>query len=381
MSNNLVHYTGYIPSHYTSDASLVEYQIQQLSQNATEYGTSYILDGILLYNLGKGVTQPNPFPIYTPPQTPQFTLSPGIIYSEQIIDTKTIPTEQILGVGQGMALRLFTDISSHPYGDINVTELRNRVDFSIDENDDLNISSLPGKTFPESDISNILLEGKKIVTMIFNVFDASGWLKQGEKVNLNFIREVSGQGFTIDDNTIFDISGTTSLSVAATTADLSNGTPITNLSYPDDYSIEISNNNLNLKLLDSSYNNYYVKNFSFNVVDISNINYLMSKTDLNFYIQPATVYNLTNNSSFNFIVDYSNNNSDSDNSKYIQVNDQSFVTIGNISIYNYSIQNNHLGPVGGYFNINQINQIEFKNHNNLISLTSNPYKIGKILRV
>jgi len=311
-------------------------------------------------------------------ELPQFTLSPGIIYSEQIIDTQTIPTQQILGVGQGMALRLLTGDQLHPYGDINVTELRNRVNFSIDENDDLNISSIPGTTFPQSDISNIPLEGKKIVTMIFNVFDASGWLKQGEKVNLNFIREVSGQGFNIDDNTIFDISGTTSLSVAETLADLSNGTRIKQLSYPDDYSIEISNNNLNLKLLDSSYNNYYVKNFSFNLFDSSNINHLMLKTDLNFYIQPATVYNLTNDSSFNFIVDYSNNNSDSDNSKYIQVNDQSFVTIGNISIYNYSLQNNHLGPVGGYFNINQI---EFENDNNLISLTSNPYKIGKILRV
>ena len=313
-------------------------------------------------------------------ELPQFTLSPGIIYSEQIIDTQTIPTQQILGVGQGMALRLLTGDQLHPYGDINVTELRNRVDFSIDENDDLNISSLPGKTFPESDISNISLEGKKIVTMIFNLFDASGWLEQPEQVKLNFIRDISVNGkiITIHDNTIFDISGTTSLSVAATPADLSNGTPITNLSYPDDYSIEISNNNLNLKLLDSSYNSYYVKNFSFNLVDSSNINHLMSKTDLNFYIQPATVYNLTNDSSFNFIVDYSNNNSDNNNSKYIQVNDQSFVTIGNISIYNYSLQNNHLGPVGGYFNINQI---EFENDNNLISLTSNPYKIGKILRV
>ena len=377
MSNNLVHYTGYIPSHYTSDASLVEYQIQQLSQNATEYGTSYILDGILLYNLGKGVTQPNPFPIYTPPQTPQFTLSPGIIYSEQIIDTQTIPTEQVLGVSQGLVLRLLTDISSHPYGDINVTELRNRVNFSIDENDNLNISCISGSTFPQSDISDIPLEGKKIVTMIFNVFDVSGWLKQGEKINLNFIREVSGQEFSINNFTNFDISGTQFLSLAQTITDLSNSTNIIDLSN-DHYSIEISNNNLNSKLLDSSYNNYYVKNFSFNVVDISNINYLMSNNDLNFYINPATVYDLSSNSEFNFMIDYSNSNSNIDSSNYIELSYNNFITIGNIFIYNYLLQNNYLGPVGGYFNINQI---KFNYLDNLVSLTPNNYKIGKIFRV
>lgn len=378
MSNRLVYYTGYIPSHYTSDASLVAYQINQLSQNATDYGNNYILNGILLSNLGKGITQSNPFPIYIPPQLPQFTLSPGIIYTEQKINLESIPTPtgQILGTDQSLVLRLLTGDEIHPYGNIDVTQLRNRVNFSIDENNNLNISCISGSTFPDADINNISLEGKKIVTMIFNVFDASGWLKQGEKVNLNFIREVSGQGFSINDNKIFNISGIPLLSVAKTPADLSNGVS-TKLSYPDEYSIEISNNNLNLKLLKSNYNNYYVKNFSFNLVDSSYNNILLLNTDLHFNI-PATVYNLINDPSFNFIVDYSNHNSDSDKSIYIQVYNQTFVTIGNISIYNYSLQNNHLGPVGGYFNINQI---KFKNYNNLISLTTNKYKIGKIFKL
>lgn len=308
-------------------------------------------------------------------ELPQFTLSPGIIYSEQILNTQTIPAEQVLGVGQGLVLRLLTDISSHPYGDINVTQLRGIVNFNIDENDNLKISSIPGATFPQSDISNIPLEGKKIVTMIFNVFDASGWLKRGEKVNLNFIREVSGQGFNIDDNTIFDISGTTLLSIAENLLDLSNGTNIIDLSATD-YTIEISNNNLNLKLLDSSYNHYYVKNFSFNLVDTSNINYLMLKTDLNFHINPANVYYLNNSSYFNFIIDFCNNNIANPN--YIRLTHNSFINIGNISIYNYLIQTNYLGPVGGYFNINQI---EYRNLNNLIQISNNIYRIGQIIRV
>ncbi len=314
----------------------------------------------------------NYFPIYTPPQPPQFTLTPGIIYSEQTLNTETIPTEQILGVGQGLALRLLTGISSHPYGDINVTELRNRVNFTIDGNDDLNISCVSGSTFPQTDISNISLEGKKIATMIFNVFDASGWLKQGEEINLNFIREVSGQDFTIDNNKFFDISGTSSLSVVENINDLNKFLEISDSSY----NIEISNNNLNLKLTDGNYNGYKVKNFSFNLVDSSNIDYLLKKTDINFNIKPATGYILTSDNSFNFIVDYSNNNVEE--SINIDLSHNHFVTIGNISNYNYLMQNNYLGPAGGYFNINQIKS---GNYDNLITLTNNNYKIGKIYRL
>ena len=349
------------------------YRINEQLTTNTDFATDFA-DLVSFYQTTDGV----PPPLYTPPQPPQFTLSPGIIYSEQKIDTQTIPTEQILGVGQGLALRLLTDISSHPYGDINVTELRNRINFSIDENDCLNISCVSGSTFPQTDISNISLEGKKIATMIFNVFDASGWLKQGEEINLNFTRNVSGQRFTIDKNTIFDISGTSSLSVFRKSI----GELVENLNSFDtleisdsSYNIEISNNNLNLILRDESYNDYKVKNFSFNLVDSSNIDYLLKKTDINLNIKPATSYILTSDNSFNFIVDYSNNIGGST----IDLSHNHSVTIGNISNYNYLMQNGDLGPKGGYFNINQIN---YGNNDNLITLTNNNNnKIGKIYRI
>ena len=300
-----------------------------------------------------------------PPQTPQFTLSPGIIYDQQI-----------LGDGQGLVLRLLTGNDLHPYGDINVTQLRNTVNFNIDGDDNLYISCISGSSFPQSDISNILLEGSKIVTMIFNIFDASGWLKQGEKVNLNFIREVSGQGFTIDDNTIFDISGTTTIKVAKNIDDLSND----NVELLDEskYNIQISNNYLKLKLTDASYDNYIVKSCSFNIIDNSNVNYLLSTNHLNFYINPATVYELIDNSEYNFIINYSNSNKNSELLNYIEVSYNNFVDIGIFSTYNYILQNNNLGTIGGYFNINQI---QYKNFNNLISLTNSNYIIGKIIRL
>tara|TARA_B100001093_G_scaffold513582_2_gene585813 strand:+ start:688 stop:1782 length:1095 start_codon:yes stop_codon:yes gene_type:complete len=359
--------------------------IYRIDPNKVNYAQHYSNDYIIFGQFSSSGSGPIP-PLYIPPQLPQlpqFTLSPGIIYSEQIINTETIPTEQILGVGQGMALRLLTDISSHPYGDINVTELRNRVIFSIDENDDLNISCIPGSTFPKSDMSNISLEGTKIVTMIFNVLDASGWLKQGEKVDLSFVRDVSGEGFTINDNTIFEISGNTSVSVAENLDDLSNNIDIIDLSN-DDYFIEISNNDLKLTLLDPSYNNWYLKNFSFNISDSLNTNYLLTNTDLNFNIRSATVYNLTDDSSFKFIVDYSNNsNINSVSSHYIDLSYDNSINIGKISVYNYFLQNissdnYYLGPVGGYFNINQV---EYTNSNNLITISNSISKIGQIYRV
>ena len=252
--------------------------IYRIDPNKLDYATYYSSDYTRFGQFSSSGTGPIP-PLYISPQTPQFTLIPGIINREQVRNLVTITGSENLGVGEGLVLRLLTDNSNNPFGDINVTEVRDRLIFRIDENDDLKISCISGAKFPHSDISNITLEGKKILTMIFNVFDASGLLSQGQEVKLNFIREVSGQPFSIDNNTIFDISGTTSFSVF--TDNLGNSEQLNS----SEYDISIDNSNILFLDLSSANNNFVdVKQLRFNIVDSSNSDYLMLRTDLNFYI-------------------------------------------------------------------------------------------------
>tara|TARA_Y100000816_G_C26103710_1_gene585716 strand:+ start:1280 stop:2344 length:1065 start_codon:yes stop_codon:yes gene_type:complete len=349
--------------------------IYRIDPNKLDYATYYSSDYTRFGQFSSSGTGPIP-PLYISPQPPQFTLIPGIINREQVRNLVTITGSENLGVGEGMALRLLTGDQLYRYGDINFTELRNRVIFRIDENDDLKISCISGAKFPHSDISNITLEGKKIVTMIFNVFDASGFLSQGQEVKLNFIREVSGQGFNIDDNTIFDIPGTTSFSVF--TGNLDDSEQLNS----SEYDISIDNSNILFLHLSSTENSVDVKQLRFNIVDSSNSHYLMLRTDLNFYISDNIFninYKLTGDPSFNFKLNYSKVlfNSTSAN---VLFNDE-YLPVGVISIYNYYIQPsdaNGLGQVGGFF---YINRLDNNSDNNLITLTTQEHTIGKIIRI
>jgi hypothetical protein len=213
--------------------------------------------------------------------------------------------------------------------------------------------------------------------MIFNVFDASGFLSQGQEVKLNFIREVSGQEFYIDDNTIFDISGTTSFSVFS--EDIDNSEQLNS----SEYDISIDNSNILFLDLSSANNDFVdVKQLGFNIVDSSNSHYLMLRTDLNFYISDYRFninYNLSSDSSFNFKLNYSR---DPPSLSYARgLSNNPSLPVGFISIYNYNIQPsdaNGLGQVGEFF---YINRLDNNSDNNLITLTTQEHTIGKIIRI
>lgn len=308
----------------------------------------------------KNITEPPP--LYIPP--PQIKLIPGIVHGEQH-----------LGLGQDLAMRLY-DSSTNELIGLKVSELKDRVQLYIDNDDNVMVKCLPQSTAPSSGIS---LEGLPIWTFIFNIFDASGWLLKAETdVSLNLINE------TLTNNTQYGVSfeGITSILKVCENASSTNLVDISNQYISNtetsdlSYSIYIEGKNelkIKTKNRNVSYNGWYVNSLKFNLYDVSNAGTFLNPEKPYFHITPATGYDISYDSiiadaCFNLSI-----NSGEILDNHLIKLDPSGYTIGMIYPYGYFVhaQTN----LGGYYNINNLTF----NSSNLIKLNSdNGVKLGTL---
>lgn len=299
-------------------------------------------------------------PLYTPP--PSEKLIPGIICD----------STQNLGLGQPHALRLY-DSSSDTFNDLTVNQLRQDIIMQIDSTESIYISC----------ISSSAYQGQHILTMIFNIYDASGWVLRAENdVSLNITKEIRNNIF-LTNQTRYDLSlaGITEI-LGVRHQNTLNSLPqdildnfIGNTSNSDmSYSIYIQNNNeIYIKSLNSlvSYNSWYVDSFKFKLYDLSNSNFVLSPSDVFLYISPATLYEISYNTSSQYfsITTISNEHAWDNSINYLNRIDQSGTLIGKLYPYGYKVQSDL-----EYYNINNLTY----NENNLIRLSNTPIKFANI---
>ena len=351
--SSVIGYVGNVPSGLDT-AQLIQFQAQQINLDIAFTNYAAIANALTIFS-GPDATAANTFiPLYTapppPPSAPSEKLIPGII-CDGIQD---------LGDGQPMALRLY-DSSNHTLHDLNVKELRYDVTMQIDSSKNIYISCVSDSSY----------QGQHILTMIFNIFDASGWALEAENdVSLNITNSLGLNNLTSYDISLAGISIPLTLIQnpnSESIISISNELVGTDLSY----SIYIDNNNeLYIKSNDSanSYNNYYVNSFNFNLVD--NSSNLLGPSDVYLHLAPATGYDISYNTITDSSFSINKNSIPSMSSNYLIKLDTSGSLIGKLYPYAYRIQPGNLE----YYNINNLTYKE----NNLITLTTTPVLLGKL---
>ena len=175
-------------------------------------------------------------PGYNLPDSEPITLVPGILHGEQN-----------LGDGQPNVMRLI-DYSDNSLHDLKVSDIKSKINFYINENDEIVLSCVENSTINGRDIS-----GMGVVSMLFNIIDSSGVVNIQSDISLNFINNA------ISNSSIFTISG-----------DIS-GTYIPSLDYPDDISyinnentiLKINNNNLVIGISSENVSSGYINKLLF----------------------------------------------------------------------------------------------------------------------
>ena len=297
----------------------------------------------------------NPPPIYTPPSTssaPAEKLIAGIICDEQQ-----------RGQGQPQAIRLY-DPSENTLTDLKVNQLRDQIKMEIDSEKNLKVSCVSGSMY----------EGQRVWTMIFNIFDASGWaFKAQNDISLNFKNTIG-----LTDSTRYDISLagiSTILKVqsdasASTVYDVSN-TLVSTLTDAS-YSIYCtSGNELYIQCSqDASWNQYYVNSLKINLYDTSS-NRFFGPSDGYLHLEQTGYdisYDATSDASFNIDINSNIPTTSLENSHLIKL-DPSGSKIGTLYPYGYRIQ-----PSLEYYNINTLTY----HYQNLITLDPSGVILGRV---
>lgn len=338
------------------------YQVLRRAINVNTVG-DYVFDinklnDYIINNGGTGTEEPILITSTgSAPSAPSEKLIPGII-CDGIQD---------LGDGQPMALRLY-DSSNHTLHDLNVKELRYDVTMQIDSSKNIYISCVSDSSY----------QGQHILTMIFNIFDASGWALEAENdVSLNITNRLGLNNSTSYDISLAGISSPILIlreysSFDSSLIEISNNY-IGNTSNTDlSYSIYIENGNeIYIKSKNNTvyYNNYYVDSLKFNLHDLSN-NFL-GPSNVFLYIAPATLYDICYNSTYatSFKINTISNELAWNENNYLIKLDSSGTLIGKLYPLGYTIH-----PYLEYYNINNLTY----NKNNLIELTNTPVLLGKI---
>ena len=257
----------------------------------------------------------------------RYKLIPGIINGDQD-----------LGDGLPYAMNIFDPSECILYY-LTVIDLDNNILFNIDQSDNIYISCLPDSIY----------KNMQIWTILFNIFDVSGWLLlANQDVELNIINN-----YGYNSNSNFDIS--------LSKIEISGNSSISN----DKFLLECSQNILSLKTTDigTDISGEIVDNIYFNIKD-DNGNILDSSM-IYLHLTPFTGYELgLGDSSFNFII----KKTDNPNTTNLIIGNEKQV-FAKIFPYGYNILQNV-----SYFNINNITIEE----NNLLKLDTSGVLIGKL---
>lgn len=305
----------------------------------------------------------NPPPLYIPPPSaPSEKLIAGIICHEQNI-----------GLGQPLAVRLY-DPSNNKIIDLTVKDLRNQIIMEIDSDKNLKVSCTEDSSFINH----------QVWTMIFNIFDASGWALLSNDISFNFTNTNSSN--SVNDLTKYDISLANINQILKVQVDASASTDIFDVSndlisntMDASYSIYcVSNNELYIKCTeDASWNGYYVNSLNFNLYDTSSNNFL-GPSEIYLHLAPSVTrydisYDQISDASFNINIypsqlpsSYLENNELND--QLIKL-DPSGRKIGTIYPYGYRIQ-----PNLEYYNINNLTHYS----QNLITLNPSGVILGQV---
>ena len=303
--------------------------------------SAFINDALQLILYGNTLdSNTNTNPPELAPQSSSFTLVPGILHGEQN-----------LGDGQPNVMRLI-DYSDNSLHDLKVSDIKSKINFYINENDEIVLSCVENSTINERDIS-----GMGVVSMLFNIIDSSGVVNIQSDISLNFINN------DISNSSIFTISG-----------DIS-GTYIPSLDNPDDISyinnentiLQIINNNLVIGISSENVSSGYINKLLFKIA-IEGSENILNDEDIFINISPATAYDLSY-SSETFEISLNN----IDGLELIEFSNNEYI-IGEIIPYAYSIQ-----PIINLSNIAyyNINNLSFKKKN-LLVLSSNNQILGNL---
>lgn len=277
-----------------------------------------------------------------PPTIQDFHFDDGdgdiIIQSRYKLIPGIINGDQDLGDGLPYAMNIF-DPSECILYDLTVIDLDNNILFNIDQSDNIYISCLPDSSY----------KNMQIWTILFNIFDVSGWLLlANQDVELNIINN-----YGYNSNSNFDIS--------LSKIEISGISNISN----DKFILECSQNILSLKTTDigSDICGQIIDNIYFNIKDENGI--ILDNSMIFLLLTPFTGYELgLGDSTYNFII----RKTVFSNTTNLIIGNQPQV-FAKIFPYGYNIL-----PNVSYFNINNITVEE----NNLLKLDSSGVLIGKL---
>ena len=382
--NSLLKYVGIVPDNLKNksinDLSLVQYQISKLGESTAIDSQDYVSAANILNNIAAGYTVSNLcFPLYIPP--PSTGTGTGTSAAEKIIPGIICHDDQHLGQGQPAALRLYElsgqTINIHDY---NVKALKNNVIMEIDSSKNVLVRCT--ESFAE--------KGLSIWTLIFNIFDASGWALEAQTdVSLN-ITNLSGP-VHLSESTIYDISlaGIIDphfrLSVMDASGEnivgISNEYVGSGISSDASYSIYVdpSNNELKIKCSeDASHktesDDFYVSSLKFNLFDTSNSNTFLGPDNVYLHLSAASGLDISYNhtsTDVSFVINPNPNFTSPDmfsKNNLIKL-DPSGATIGRLLPYAYKII-----PNQEYYNINTLTY----RPDNLITLDTSGVVLGQL---
>ena len=297
-----------------------------------------------------------PFPpdLYIP--LPQEKVIPGIVYDEQI-----------LGKGQALAMRLY-DASNQKFRDLHLKDLRNNINIYLDQYKNILISCASGSIY----------ESMPIWSMIFNIYDASGWLLKAQKdVSLNLVKTINtnNQNRNITNNTQYGISFeniSQILRLRESELSQSSRVDILNSDIDRDYLIYIENGNeLKIKTVNNNveYNGWYIDALNINIYDISFANTFLKPQDVFLYLDKFAYDICYNTTHFSININQLIPENTLRINNLIRL-DPSGSLIGILKPSGYNIHNDL-----EYFNINNLTF----HYENLITLETKPIILGNIL--
>ena len=275
-----------------------------------------------------------------PPTIQDYYIDNGdiIIQSRYKLIPGIINGDQDLGDGLPYAMNVFDPSECILYY-LTVIDLDNDILFNIDQSDNIYISCLP----------NSIYKNMQIWTILFNIFDVSGWLLlANQDVELNTINS-----YGYDSNSNFDIS--------LSKIEISGISNISN----DKFLLECSQNILSLKTTDigSDICGEIIDNIYFNIKDENGI--ILDNSMIFLLLTPFTGYELgLGDSTYNFII----RKTGISNTTNLIIGNQPQV-FAKIFPYGYNIL-----PNVSYFNINNITVEE----NNLLKLDTSGVLLGKL---
>ena len=277
-----------------------------------------------------------------PPTIQNYHIDDGdgdiIIQSRYKLIPGIINGDQDLGDGLPYAMNVFDPSECILYY-LTVIDLDNDILFNIDQSDNIYISCLPDSSY----------QNMQIWTILFNIFDVSGWLLlANQDVELNII---NSYGYDSNSNFVISLSK----------IEISGMNTISN----DKFILECSQNILSLKTTDigSDICGQIIDNIYFNIKDENGI--ILDNSMIFLLLTPFTGYELDlGDSTYNFII----RKTGTSNTTNLIIGNQPQV-FAKIFPNGYNIL-----PNVSYFNINNITVEE----NNLLKLDSSGVLLGKL---